>query len=459
MKTKTHKDSLKKVPIHSVIGNFLRLSLWVLVFIQRWSNGLLFVFLEPLLSISVNGNVHGWFKGKRGLRQGDPLSPYLFTLVMEILTLLLQRKVRNSDEFQYHHLCEQQRIINLCFADDLFLFARGHPSWVSVIMDALEEFKEVFCPVPWHDLEQLMRGFLWCQREMKKGKAKLGLRDSVVCMPKHECGHWESLWFKGFIRYKLTVVVFGLPCRGDASWEAQKLKDTRTGSQWDVGPSIDLNLLKCPCNDMFPELHEHLIPVSVLFLRRNGRLFKKKTFTPGQIVDVIFSTVRLKLVTLKFKKMSTKSHLLLDQWNIPSYCIVHDGVTSTMCNESWGRNSFARAMIEISSDMELKESLVVAIPNLEGEEYTYETVSIEYEWTPLRCHVCKVFGHSHDQCPKVIKQESKITVKTNTDGFQTVRKRNATGNGKGNRVFTLLIAKILEQRTDQKIKEYEISNV
>ncbi|GKF66750.1 putative reverse transcriptase domain, reverse transcriptase zinc-binding domain protein, partial [Tanacetum coccineum] len=43
-------------------------------------------------SINVNGNVHGWFKGKRGLRQGDLLSPYLFTLVMEILTLLLQRK-------------------------------------------------------------------------------------------------------------------------------------------------------------------------------------------------------------------------------------------------------------------------------------------------------------------------------------------------------------------------------
>ncbi|GKA54311.1 hypothetical protein Tco_0753260 [Tanacetum coccineum] len=35
-----------------------------------------------------------------------------------------------------------------------------------------------------------------------------------------------------------------------------------------------------------------------IWLERNGRLFKKKTSTPGQIVDVIFSTVRLKLVTL-----------------------------------------------------------------------------------------------------------------------------------------------------------------
>ncbi|GJU38129.1 putative reverse transcriptase domain, reverse transcriptase zinc-binding domain protein [Tanacetum coccineum] len=99
-------------------------------------------------SICVNGNLHGWFKGKRGLRQGDPLSPYLFTLVMEVLTFMLRRRVRKCDEFQYHHHCEQQRIINMSFADDLFLFARGHPNLVSVIMDALEEFKQVLGLVP-----------------------------------------------------------------------------------------------------------------------------------------------------------------------------------------------------------------------------------------------------------------------------------------------------------------------
>nr|GEW00270.1 putative reverse transcriptase domain, reverse transcriptase zinc-binding domain protein [Tanacetum cinerariifolium]GEX28611.1 putative reverse transcriptase domain, reverse transcriptase zinc-binding domain protein [Tanacetum cinerariifolium] len=72
-------------------------------------------------SICVNGNLHGWFKGKRGLRRGDLLSPYLFTLVMEVLTLI---------------------------RDDLFLFARGHPNSGSVIMDALLEFKQVSGLVP-----------------------------------------------------------------------------------------------------------------------------------------------------------------------------------------------------------------------------------------------------------------------------------------------------------------------
>ncbi|GKD93199.1 hypothetical protein Tco_1373036, partial [Tanacetum coccineum] len=64
-----------------------------------------------------------------------------------------------------------------------------------------------------------------------------------------------------------------------------------------------------------------------IWLERNGILFKKNILTPDQIVDVIISMVRLKLVTFKFKKMSTGSYLLLDQWKIPSYCIFHDGST------------------------------------------------------------------------------------------------------------------------------------
>ncbi|GJY29993.1 putative RNA-directed DNA polymerase, eukaryota, reverse transcriptase zinc-binding domain protein [Tanacetum coccineum] len=92
-------------------------------------------------SISINGILHGYFRGKRGLRQGDPLSPYLFTLVMEVLTLMLQRRVMEADNFSYHRYCAKLDLINLCFADDLFLFAYGDVQSARIIKDSLDEFK------------------------------------------------------------------------------------------------------------------------------------------------------------------------------------------------------------------------------------------------------------------------------------------------------------------------------
>lgn len=56
-----------------------------------------------------------------------------------------------------------------------------------------------------------------------------------------------------------------------------------------------------------------------------------------------------------------------------------DSYTSTMCMESWGRSSFARALIELSAESELKENLSLAIPKADGEGYIKETMNVEYE--------------------------------------------------------------------------------
>ncbi|GJV95770.1 putative reverse transcriptase domain, reverse transcriptase zinc-binding domain protein [Tanacetum coccineum] len=103
---------------------------------------------STFFSLSLNGVIHGYFKGRRGLRQGDPISPYLFTLVMEVLTLIIQRRVRLSDSFCYHNHCEELQIINVCFADDLFIFARGEVESARLIMDSLDEFKRTSGLVP-----------------------------------------------------------------------------------------------------------------------------------------------------------------------------------------------------------------------------------------------------------------------------------------------------------------------
>ncbi|GKE35403.1 hypothetical protein Tco_1454725 [Tanacetum coccineum] len=63
------------------------------------------------------------------------------SLVMEILTLMIKRRVRDTDLFAYHRYCSKLELVNLCFADDLFLFAHGDVDSVKVIKEALEEFK------------------------------------------------------------------------------------------------------------------------------------------------------------------------------------------------------------------------------------------------------------------------------------------------------------------------------
>ncbi|KAK4382686.1 Retrovirus-related Pol polyprotein from type-2 retrotransposable element R2DM [Sesamum angolense] len=76
-------------------------------------------------SVVVNGGVHGFFAGARGLRQGDPMSPYLYVLVMEVLQMILQQFIDQDGQFLYHWRCTELKLFQLSFADDLLLLCKA----------------------------------------------------------------------------------------------------------------------------------------------------------------------------------------------------------------------------------------------------------------------------------------------------------------------------------------------
>ncbi|XP_021839984.1 uncharacterized protein [Spinacia oleracea] len=90
--------------------------------------------------VLVNGEPSRSFNPKCGLRQGNPLSPYLFVLCMEVLSALL-RRAEQEHLIQGISVCRgASSISHLFFADDSLLFFRVSPRECDQVISILEEF-------------------------------------------------------------------------------------------------------------------------------------------------------------------------------------------------------------------------------------------------------------------------------------------------------------------------------
>lgn len=95
-------------------------------FNSRWISLLMDCISTVSFSILINDSPQPWFQPSRGLRQGDPLSPYLFILLSEVLSSLLNHAAASQQIHGIHFGNRRLSINHLFFADDSLLFCRAN---------------------------------------------------------------------------------------------------------------------------------------------------------------------------------------------------------------------------------------------------------------------------------------------------------------------------------------------
>lgn len=128
-KTKRKFELGSKLDMHKaydhVEGDFLLVVMEKIGFDYRWRNLIMGCFSSMNLAILLNGQPGSKFAHSRGLCQGDPLSPYLFFMVSEVLSLLIQQA---SDRKRIEGVQMNPNgpvISHIFFADDTLIFFKA----------------------------------------------------------------------------------------------------------------------------------------------------------------------------------------------------------------------------------------------------------------------------------------------------------------------------------------------
>ena len=97
---------------------------------------------QARVTILVNGSGQGFITPTRGLRQGCPLSPYLFILAMELLTRQFQISLQAGNIKGIRLARSAPPITHILYADDLMVMGRAEEGEVQTIKQIFHEFEK-----------------------------------------------------------------------------------------------------------------------------------------------------------------------------------------------------------------------------------------------------------------------------------------------------------------------------
>lgn len=107
-------------------------------FDQRWRMWISCMLSSGKTAVMLNGVPGRWINYKRGLRQGDPISPYLFIIVADVL----QRLIRRASQYDTleHPLVAHLPCPVLQYADDTLILIKGNVGAVRALKSILDDF-------------------------------------------------------------------------------------------------------------------------------------------------------------------------------------------------------------------------------------------------------------------------------------------------------------------------------
>lgn len=123
--------------------SFLEETMKIMGFHQKWIMMVMSCIRSVTYSVLINGAPEGYIFPARGIRQGDPLSPYLFILCAEALSHMMNMAMAERSLLGVRIANQAPSVNHLLFADDSLFFSLANPRSGKKLKKILQMYEDV----------------------------------------------------------------------------------------------------------------------------------------------------------------------------------------------------------------------------------------------------------------------------------------------------------------------------